>query len=276
MDNVNITFIGCGNMGRSLIGGLIRNGYPADLVIGADIDKQKLELAAEQFGIETSNDNKLAIKDADVIVLAVKPQSLKETLLELQHQLVRSKPLLVSIAAGIRLTDITKWSGSDFAVVRVMPNTPALVNSGAAALCSNRFVNPAQGEIAEMIMRSVGVTIWVQDEKLMNTVTALSGSGPAYFFYFMELIEKGAVELGLSNEQARLLTLETALGAAKMALESEHDLQELRKHVTSPGGTTEAALHVLEKGKLEALISKAMRAAYERSEELGQMFGDKT
>ena len=276
MDNVNITFIGCGNMGRSLIGGLIRNGFPASLVIGADLDKQKLELAVEQFGIETSNDNAHAVKDADVIVLAVKPQAIKETLLELQDQLAKSRPLLVSIAAGIRLTDITKWSGGKIAVVRVMPNTPALVNSGAAALCSNPFTSPVQREIAEMVMRSVGITIWVQDEKLMNAVTALSGSGPAYFFYFMELIEKGAVDLGLSNKQARLLTLETALGAAKMALESEHDLQELRKHVTSPGGTTEAALRVLEKGKLEALISKAMRAACERSEELGRMFGDKT
>ena len=276
MDNVNITFIGCGNMGRSLIGGLIRNGYPANLITGTDIDKQKLELTVEQFGIETSNDNAHVVKDTDVIVLAVKPQSIKETLLEIRHQLVKSKPLLVSIAAGIRLADITKWSGGEIAVVRVMPNTPALVNSGAAALCSNRFVSPAQREIAEMIMRSVGTTIWVQDEKLMNTVTALSGSGPAYFFYFMELIEKSAMDLGLSNEQARLLTLETALGAAKMALESEHDLQTLRKHVTSPGGTTEAALHILEKGELEKLISRAMRAAYERSEELGQMFGDKT
>lgn len=275
MDNVNITFIGCGNMGRSLIGGLVRNGYPASMVTGTDIDKHKLELTVEQFGIETSVDNAHAVKDSDVIVLAVKPQSIKETLLEIQHQLVKSKPLLVSIAAGIRLADITKWSGGEIAVVRVMPNTPALVNSGAAALCSNRFVSPEQREIAEMIMRSVGTTTWVQDEKLMNTVTALSGSGPAYFFYFMELIEKSAMDLGLSNEQARLLTLETALGAAKLALESEHDLQALRKHVTSPGGTTEAALNVLEKGKLESLISQAMRAAYERSEELGQMFGDK-
>lgn len=263
-------------MGRSLIGGLIRNNYSTSLITGTDIDKQKLEITAEQFGIETSNDNLQAVQGADVIVLAVKPQSIKETLQELQPRFVKLKPLLVSIAAGIRLADITKWSGGDLAVIRVMPNTPALVNSGAAALCSNQFVNPGQREIAEMIMRSVGVTVWVQDERLMNAVTALSGSGPAYFFYFMELVEKSALELGLSHDQARLLTLETALGAAKMALESEHDLQALREHVTSPGGTTEAALRVLEKGKLGSLISKAMRAAYERSEELGQMYGDES
>jgi pyrroline-5-carboxylate reductase len=275
MDNVNITFIGCGNMGRSLIGGLIYNGYPANLVTGTDIDNKKRELTAGQFSIETSDDNALAVKDADVIVIAVKPQSVKETLQKLQHQLAITKPLIISIAAGIGLKDITHWSGAELAVVRVMPNTPALVNSGAAALCGNRFVNPAQHEVAEMIMRSVGITIWVQDEKLMNAVTALSGSGPAYFFYFMEQLQKTGIELGLSNEQARLLTLETALGAAKMALESDHDLQTLRKHVTSPGGTTEAALRVLQKGKLEALVGKAMRAAYERSEELGRVFGEK-
>jgi pyrroline-5-carboxylate reductase len=261
-------------MGCSLIGGLINNKYPPEKIISTDINAQQRKIAAKLFGIKVINNNVLAAKNAGVIVLAVKPDAVKEILSALQHQLIKTKPLLISIAAGIRLSDITRWAGGKIAAVRIMPNTPALINTGAAALCSNRYVSLQQREIAEMIMRSVGITIWVDNEQLINAVTALSGSGPAYFFYIMELIEKAGMDLGLNENQARLLTLQTALGAAKMALESDVDLQTLRKRVTSPGGTTEQALNVLENAKLEKIIHKAMRAAYEKSEEIARIYGE--
>jgi pyrroline-5-carboxylate reductase len=275
MKKSRITFIGCGNMGRSLIGGLIANGQSVNTITGTDINAEQRQTAAAQFNIEVLEDNRQAIKDADVVVLAVKPQSMQETLLAIKADLAQEKPLLISIAAGIHLSDLGKWAGEEIAIVRSMPNTPALIQSGATALCANQFTSDSQRDLAEAIMRSVGLALWLDDETLMDAVTALSGSGPAYWFLIMEVMEKAATQLGLSQEHARILTLQTAFGAAKMALESNHDTETLRKQVTSPGGTTEQALNVLMNGGIEELFADALKAAQKRSTELAASLGGK-
>ena len=275
MDNIHITFIGCGNMGRSLIGGLIAGGYPPNLLCGSDINAEQRKLISTQFNIEIKDNNKQAIKAADVVVLTVKPQAMKDVLTSINTELTQRRLLIISVAAGIRLTDLLIWTHEKQAIVRAMPNTPALIQTSATALSANNFVGDEQHNIAEAIMRAVGLTIWLDDEALMDTVTALSGSGPAYYFLVMEAMEKAATKLGLSAEQARLLTLQTAFGAAKMALESEHDPATLRKHVTSPGGTTESAINVFLNGGFEHLFKEAMSAAMERSKEIAESMGNK-
>ncbi len=275
MKNSRITFIGCGNMGRSLIGGLIANGLSVNSITGTDINAEQRQTAASQFNIEVLEDNRQAIKDTDVVVLAVKPQSMQDTLLAMKAALAKEKPLLISIAAGIQLSHLGQWAGEELAIVRTMPNTPAIIQAGATALCANRHTSETQRDLAEAIMRSVGLAIWLDDETLMDAVTALSGSGPAYYFLIMEVMEKAATQLGLSQEHARILTLQTAFGAAKMALESNHDAQTLRKQVTSPSGTTEQALNVLMDGGIEELFADALKAAQKRSAELATSLGGK-
>lgn len=274
MKNSRITFIGCGNMGRSLIGGLIANGLPENSITGTDINAEQRQTTASQYNIEMLEDNQQAIKDVDVVVLAVKPQSMEDTLKPIRETLSLEDPLIISIAAGIKLSHLGKWAGEDLAIVRVMPNTPALIQAGATALYANKNTSSAQCDLAETIMRSVGLALWLDDETLMDTVTALSGSGPAYYFLIMEVMEKAALQLGLPQEQARILTLQTAFGAAKMALESSHDAESLRKQVTSPGGTTEQALKVLIDGGIEDLFRDALKAAQKRSAELANEFGN--
>ncbi len=275
MKNSSVTFIGCGNMGRSLIGGLIANGLSVNSITGTDLNAEQRQATASQYNIEVLEDNQQAIKDADVVVLAVKPQSMQDALESIKAPLSLEKPLLISIAAGIKLSDLGKWAGKDLAIVRAMPNTPALIQAGATALCSNQITSGAQRDLAEAIMRSVGLALWLDDESLMDTVTALSGSGPAYYFLIMEVMEKAALQLGLPQEQARILTLQTAFGAAKMALESSHDAETLRKQVTSSGGTTEQALNVLMNGDIEGLFREALEAAKKRSAELATSLGGK-
>ncbi len=268
MKNTRIAFIGCGNMGQSLIGGLIANGHMPEAIRGSDPDAKKMQGLASQYGIEVFADNIHAVAETDVIVLAVKPQMLAETVAHLYGHISETQ-LIISIAAGIRLGTLAHLLGEAQPVVRVMPNTPALIRTGASALYPNAAVTPGQKDLAEGIMRSVGLAIWLDNEAAMDTVTALSGSGPAYFFLVMEVMEKAAIALGLPAEQARLLTLETALGAARMALETDVDAATLRRQVTSPGGTTEQALKVLiEQGHLEQVFMDALAAAKRRSEEL--------
>jgi pyrroline-5-carboxylate reductase len=273
MENCTIAFIGCGNMSRSLIGGLIANDVKKERLLASDPDQEQRQSVSEQFGIITLANNNDAIAEADVVVLAVKPQIMHGVVSELAGSIKGTSKLVISIAAGVRLASILDWLGEQSAVIRVMPNTPALIQAGAAALCANEHTSDAQKNTAEAMMRSVGTAIWLDAEDQMDTVTALSGSGPAYFFYFMEAMEKAATEMGLSNDQARLLTIETALGAAKMALLSSSDPAALRKQVTSPGGTTEQALNTLMQGKMDELIHEAMEAAKQRSIELSQSFG---
>ena len=275
MENSKITFIGCGNMGRSLIGGLIANGVPKKSITGTDINAAQRQTTTSQFDIEMLEDNQQAVQGADVILLAVKPQSMEETLTPLKAILADESPLLISIAAGIQLSHLAKWTNNNLSIIRAMPNTPALIQTGATALCANQNVSETQRNLAEAIMRSVGLTLWLDDESLMDTVTALSGSGPAYYFLIMEVMEKAAKQLGLSQDHARILTLQTAFGATKMALESSHNASELREQVTSPGGTTEQALKVLIDGNIEKLFLDALAAAQKRAAELADSLGDK-
>ena len=273
MKNHDIAFIGGGNMARSLIAGLIADGMPPQRIWVADPSKEQLAGLAASFGIHISTDNRQAAEQADALVLAVKPQVMKAVVEQLAPTVQARKPLVISIAAGIRETDLGRWLGEGAAIVRTMPNTPALVQTGATALYANRHVSPAQRDLAESLLRAAGITQWLDDEALMDPVTAVSGSGPAYFFLLMELMEQAGTRMGLPAETARLLTLQTALGAAKMALESSEDTAVLRQRVTSPGGTTERALSVLEQGGIRELVDQALRAAAERAAELGDMLG---
>lgn len=271
MKDATIGFIGGGNMASSLIGGLLADGVPAGRLQVSDRDDGRREQLRENFGIEVREDNEALVGSSDVVVLAVKPQSLRAVCEAIAPAVARRKPLMVSVAAGVRSGAITDWLGGRAAVVRAMPNTPALVQSGATALFANTAVTSTQREMAEGILRAAGLTLWLEDETLMDTVTALSGSGPAYFFLVMEMLEKAGTELGLPAETARLLTLQTAYGAAKMAFESSDDPATLRARVTSPGGTTERAIGVLHDGDVEALFARAVAAARERSQELADM-----
>ena len=268
-----LAFIGGGNMARSLIGGLIANGMSADNIHVADKQPDTLNSLTSRYPVQTFTDNRQAIEGADVIIVAVKPQQLQDVVKQL-NPYWQEQQLLISIAAGIRIDDISRWLGkSNASIVRAMPNTPALVEAGATALFANQYVTHQQHELAESILRACGLAIWLQDEKHMDAVTALSGSGPAYFFLVMEAMEKAAIELGLPEETARLLCLETAFGAAKMALESGESASTLRKQVTSPGGTTERAIHELEDGGLSGLFENALVAAALRARELANELG---
>ncbi|OUR73472.1 pyrroline-5-carboxylate reductase [Methylophaga sp. 41_12_T18] len=273
MKDCKIAFIGGGNMARSLIGGLVADGFSAQHIHVADPSASQLESINSQHGVHTFTDNIAAIKNCDIIILAIKPQQLQAVVKQIAPSWQTSS-LLISIAAGIRLEDINRWlDQSAPAIVRAMPNTPSLVQAGATALCANEHVSTNQHEMAESVLRSVGLALWVDDEVQIDAVTALSGSGPAYFFLVMEAMEKAAIELGLAPETARLLCLQTAFGSAKMALESEESTEVLRQRVTSPGGTTERALHELEDGDLRGLFENALVAAALRSRELATQLG---
>lgn len=256
-------------MAGSLIGGLISNQFPADHIIACDVDEHKLEQLRDERGIQISTDNNEAIQRADVVVLAVKPQVLQpvcRALTSTQHH-----PLFLSIAAGIHAQDIDRWLGGNQALVRCMPNTPALVGLGASALFANAAVNEDQRLAAERILSGTGITVWVEDEAELDAVTAISGSGPAYFFLFIEALQQAAVALGLSEENAARLARQTALGAATMAL--DQDVVILRQQVTSKGGTTEHAILSFQQQGLEKLVLDATRAAAKRSEQLAQQLG---
>lgn len=270
----NIGIIGTGNMGRSLIGGLIANGTAPEDIYAADVDAEQLTRLREQYAIHTHLDGAGVLPHVDAVVLAVKPQQLRalaeglSTCSEVQDKLV------ISIAAGIRTECLGRWLGNRAAIVRAMPNTPALVGSAASALYAGAEVGDKHRQMAETVLRAVGVVQWVDDEQLMDAVTAVSGSGPAYFFLFIETLEKAARQLGLPPDAARLLSIETAFGAAKMALESDTDPQHLRTQVTSPGGTTERALQVLAESGFEQTFIRAVGAARERASELAMLYAD--
>ncbi len=273
MNDASLTFIGGGNMAASLVGGLIADGWDPARIRVADPDPGRRERMAARHQVATTPDNQVAVSDADVVVLAVKPQVMAAVAQALAAGIAQQQPLVISIAAGIRESTLRDWLGADTAIVRAMPNTPALVQSGATALYANTAVSDGQRSLAESILRAVGLVIWVEDEALMDAVTALSGSGPAYFFFFMEALQAAGEELGLPAGTARLLALQTAFGAARMALESSDDAATLRHHVTSPGGTTEHAIGILQDGGLAELISGAVKGAAERSREIAEEFG---
>ncbi|AHK80211.1 pyrroline-5-carboxylate reductase [Ectothiorhodospira haloalkaliphila] len=272
--NETIAFIGAGNMARSLIGGLIADGWNQDAIWAADPNPDQRDAVSQRWpDVHATDDNAAAIAHAQVLVLAVKPQVLGEVCRSVATQVQERHPLVVSIAAGVRGADIERWLGGNLPVVRCMPNTPALVGSGATGLAANPHVSDEQRDVAESILRAVGLTVWLEDEAQLDAVTALSGSGPAYCFLFIEALEDAAVELGLPRDTARLLALQTAFGAAKLALESDEDAATLRTRVTSKGGTTEQALAQLESGGLRELMLRALTAARDRSHALADQLG---
>ncbi|HSW94209.1 MAG TPA: pyrroline-5-carboxylate reductase [Gammaproteobacteria bacterium] len=271
MSRHTITLIGAGNMGASLLAGLIQNGFPAKQLWITDPDTEKLRVLQQQFAIHTTTDNEKAVKEADAVILAVKPSIISSVAESIAPVIQTKKPCVISIAAGIPEKKLQQWLGGDIAIVRCMPNTPALIGKGASALYANPFVNEEQRKLAESILRAVGIVVWLIDEKDMDAVTALSGSGPAYFLLMIELLQNIGESLGLSHETARLLTLQTALGTACMAEASTESARELRQRVTSKGGTTEAAIAVLEKENIRELFEKALNAACLRSKELANI-----
>ena len=273
MTSATIGFIGAGNMARSLAGGLLNSGWAADRLLLSDPDANQRQGAAQALGLKTFADNRDLAAQAEVLVLAVKPQALKEVAEALAPAVQKKQPLVISIAAGVRVSDIERWLGGTLPIVRAMPNTASLIGSGASGLYANTLVTESQRDAAESILRAVGVAVWVKNESLIDTVTAISGSGPAYFFLVMEVLEKAAIKHGLDPATARLLTLETAYGAAKMALESGEDASQLRQRVTSPGGTTEKAVQALEAGHIERIFDEAVVAAMRRARELADQFG---
>ena len=274
MKDTSIAFIGGGNMARSLIGGLIAGGSDPDQLWVAEPNADQREFLRSRFGVHTGADNPDIATRAEVVVLAVKPQILQGVARQLAPAIQARQPLVISIAAGVREPDLRRWlGGGSPSLVRTMPNTPALVGSAASALFANEFVSEKHRRQAESLLRAVGVTVWVDDESQLDAVTALSGSGPAYFFLLMEALEQAGVALGLEADTARLLTLQAAFGAAKMALESAESPAALRVRVTSPGGTTEQALSILRGGGMEPLVGRALEAARHRSEELGDLLG---
>lgn len=270
MNTQKIGFIGGGNMATCLISGLIASGHPAAYIWVSDINPDLLASLAANLNVNTTADNNVVLAAVDVAVLAVKPQVLK-TVASAAAALIQKKNLLiVSIAAGISQKSLSQWLGDSTAIVRCMPNTPALVLTGATALHANQQVSEEQRDLAESILRSVGITLWVENESELDAVTAVSGSGPAYYFLLMEAMEKTAVELGLTENTARLLVQQTALGAAKIALESSESPEQLRKRVTSPGGTTQRAIETFEQGGFTDLVARALHAARDRSIEMSQ------
>ncbi|KRI61706.1 pyrroline-5-carboxylate reductase [Acinetobacter pittii] len=268
--NSNICFIGGGNMAQALIGGLISRGLPPTRITVSDPVEQIRQLLQEKE-IHVTQDNVAAIKNADVVVLAVKPQVLATVLRPLKGLL--SDKLVISIIAGAEIQTISNLIDSN-RIVRVMPNTPALVQTGAHGIYANDVVGTSDRELTSQILAATGLTIWVNSEAQIDAVTAVSGSGPAYFFYLMESMIRAGKNLGLDEKVATALTLQTALGAAQMAITSSNTPSELRKNVTSPNGTTQAALEVFDRAQISQNIQSALAAAQKRSQELAQELSD--
>lgn len=268
----SIVFIGGGNMASCIIGGMIANGFSADNIVVSEPGAESRKRLEDTYGIKTTADNQAAAKQADLIVLAVKPQIMSGVAQDLA-KFLDHKPAVVSIAAGIPLAGLENWLGDNIAVVRAMPNTPAMVLCGATGLFANGQVSTEQQALVERIFAAIGYACWVDNEAQIDAVIAVSGSGPAYFFRIMEIMQQVGQELGLSQQVAGDLSLKTALGAARMATESSVDPTQLREQVTSPGGTTQAALQTFDDQGLEEIFRKAMNSALTRAEQMSADFG---
>lgn len=273
MEKPALCFIGGGNMARSLIGGLINQGYPASAITVSEPIEERRNHLADTFGVSVAADNNTAVTGAALVILAVKPQVIKTVAQALRPALAH-RPIVVSIAAGININSLQNWLGNELPIVRCMPNTPALVQTGATGVYANALASSQQRQFCAEILNAVGVVSWVETEDDIDTVTAISGSGPAYYFLVMEIMEKVAVEMGLPEHAARQLVQQTALGAAKMALASDADTAELRRRVTSPNGTTERALNTLGRGDFEGLFRSAIVDCRKRAVELASELGD--
>lgn len=270
-NELKICFIGGGNMAAALIGGLAGKLTAGANIHVIDLNADALQKLQQQFGVRTATAIDDAVAHSDVIVLAVKPQQMKDVVAQLKPH-VRAQ-LVLSIAAGIRAADLSRWLGGHDAIVRTMPNTPALIGKGVTGMAATAGVSAEQRDAADAILRAVGETVWLDDETLIDPVTAVSGSGPAYVFYFLEAMQQAAQEMGLTAEQGNALAVSTFVGAAQLAAQSNDPVSVLRERVTSKGGTTYAALASMEQSGVKDAIVKAMKAAAARGRELGEEFG---
>jgi len=273
MTDATIAFVGGGNMARSLVGGLRARNLELSIRV-AEPDANARDAITRQFAVEAFADNALAVSGAQVVVLAVKPQVMRDVCRALADSPRSPNTLWISIAAGIRMSQLDSWLGGDRAIVRTMPNTPALIGAGVTGMVANGLVDAVQREMAVAVLRAAGETVWIEREDLMDAVTAVSGSGPAYFLLLMEALESAAIQQGLPPSTARLLVLQTALGAARMAVTSDASPSELRRQVTSPGGTTAAAIAAFNTSGFERLVTTAIDAATRRGSELADAMAD--
>lgn len=266
-------FIGGGNMATAILGGLIRQGRPGDQILVLDPNKDKRERLAQTYGVQTRPEADEALASADTVIWAIKPQHFKAATEQIKPFLgTGPAPLIVSVVAGIRAADIARWLDND-RIVRVMPNTPALAGQGMTGMVALPSVSNADRQVADALLHTVGETLWVKDETALDGVTAISGSGPAYVFYFIEALEQAAAELGFTPEDGRRLAIATVAGSAALAAQSTEPASVLRERVTSKGGTTFAALTHLNTNHVREHIVEAIHKAAERSRELGDEFG---
>ncbi len=270
-----ISFIGAGNMASAIIGGMLDNGYQAGNIWVSAPDDSHLQALRDRFGVSVTTDNRHCAQQADMVVLAVKPQVMAEVCRDIAPVVQNTRPLMVSIAAGLASDTLDGWLGGGLPLVRVMPNTPSLVGKGAAGLFANAAVTAEQKTMVQSVFESIGSALWVEDEEQLHGVTALSGSGPAYFFLMLEALEAAATKAGIAPKTARELAIQTMAGAAEMAARSEHDPAQLKRNVMSPGGTTERAINTFEDGGMRGLVQKAYNAAFERSQEMSKELADK-
>lgn len=270
-----IAFIGIGNMAGAIIGGLIAGGYPAKNILGTSRTQEKRDRFAEKYGMVTLADNNDAVNKADVVVLCVKPAQMQEVVEAFADQ-VRDDQMYISVAAGLELSALTRWLGKDVSVVRCMPNTPSQLGAGVSGLIANAHTSADQKEWVSGVFESIGISVWVEEESQMHALTALSGSSPAYFFQFLEAMIKTGKEQGLSEEISRRLAANAMLGAARMATELKEPIDQLRKNITSPKGTTEQALLSFEASGIDNIVNTAMKACMTRSKEMAQLFSGKT
>ena len=268
-----IGFIGAGNMAYALIKGLLNNGFDANQINISDPNEELLLNRESELKVTTYSNNTSLLSNSDIIFFAVKPQVLSSVCLELKG-VVKSKHLFVSIVAGIRSSDINRWLGGNFALIRTMPNTPALFQTGVTGLFANELVNNEQKSLVSSILSSVGECFWVDEEKLIDAITAISGSGPAYFFLLMQSMTQAGMALGLDEETANSLSIQTAYGASLMANKTGKDSRTLRAEVTSPNGTTQSAIESFQDQNFEGIVANATRAAYDRARELSNELGD--
>lgn len=271
----HIGFIGGGNMARSLIGGILANGFDANRIHVCDPHTDTLAALQHDFNVRTTDNAHTLINACDAVILAVKPQVMENVVSPVCEVIIQHQPVLISIAAGITVDALNRWAtGGDsrihLPIVRCMPNTPSLLQCGATAMFATSAVTAAQKDLTNTVLNAVGISAWVEDEHAIDAITALSGSGPAYFFAFMEAMQKEAIKQGLPEHIAREFTQQTALGAARMACESGEDIGVLRERVTSKGGTTAAALASFAHNDLDNVVSQAMQAAHDRSQSLAK------
>jgi pyrroline-5-carboxylate reductase len=273
VNDLQIAFVGAGNMATSIIGGLLEQGMPASNLRASDPFPESLQRLRQVAPIVTSTQNSEVVAAADIVILAVKPQVMAAVTRDISAAVADANAVVISIAAGITIASLQAGLGESTAIVRCMPNTPALLRAGATALYANATTSAQQRDRAADILAAVGSVCWVEQEQQLDAVTALSGSGPAYFFLFMEAMANAGVNLGLDASTSRDLAMQTGLGAARMAVEGDLDLGELRRRVTSPGGTTERAVQSLEDADLRGIIAAAMQAAVDRAREMSREMG---